>query len=529
MLKSRLSVIAIILFLGIATPINVQAEKKGYIGAEAEYGFHSGGENVQYTLDDSGVLTITGERKMQDNSSFSILVNDKDKVREIIIEEGVTNVGDHVFSSFYNLEKVTLPKSIEVIGESSFYKCEKLKSIVIPEGVKTIKKDAFDNCLSLSQVSFPDSLERIEDWAFQAAPLKTVVIPKNVSFIGTYNFYGLSSVSVAKENTTFDSRNNCNAIIETDSDKLLVGSNSTVIPSTVASMGERAFAGCGKSSFVIPSTVREVGKYAFEGSGFTSFTVPGNITYINENVFSGCKNLKSVTFSEGVKEIGEMAFYNCDALQSISLPKSIELINSRAFSGCPNLKTVNYAGTDQQWKGVNINLLSDAVSGYKAWYPKAIASLNEDEISEVDYLLSAAIKTASDNSNTKKDTKKETKKDTKTDTKKDTKKDTATVTRKANTLKVKAKKPSLKYKKLKKKKLTIKKAKAFTIKKAEGKVTFKKLKGNKKIKINKKSGVITVKKGLKKGSYPLKVKVTAAGNADYKAGSKTVTVKIKVK
>ena len=105
-----------------------------------------------------------------------------------------------------------------------------------------------------------------------------------------------------------------------------------------------------------------------------------------------------------------------------------------------------------------------------------------------------------------------------------------TVVQKANTLKVTAKKPAaLKAKTLKKKNLTIKKAKAFSIKGAQGTVTFKKVSGNKKITINKKTGVITVKKGLKKGTYPLKVKVTAAGNAGYKTGSKTVIVKIRVK
>ena len=101
--------------------------------------------------------------------------------------------------------------------------------------------------------------------------------------------------------------------------------------------------------------------------------------------------------------------------------------------------------------------------------------------------------------------------------------------KKAQPMTVKAKKPKLKASKLKKKKRTIKRKKAFVIKKAKGKVTFRKKSGSKRLKINKKTGAITVKKGTKKGTYKIKVKVTAAGNAYYKAGSRTVTVKVRVK
>lgn len=111
----------------------------------------------------------------------------------------------------------------------------------------------------------------------------------------------------------------------------------------------------------------------------------------------------------------------------------------------------------------------------------------------------------------------------------DTTTDTTTKkkTKKANTLKVKGKTVKLSAVKLSKKKQTIKRKKAITVSKAKGSVTFKKTKGTSKIKVSKK-GVITVKKGLKKGTYKIKVKVTAKGNSSYKAGSKTATVTIKV-
>ncbi len=103
------------------------------------------------------------------------------------------------------------------------------------------------------------------------------------------------------------------------------------------------------------------------------------------------------------------------------------------------------------------------------------------------------------------------------------------VVKKANTLKASAKKVTVKYSKLKKKNQTINVGKAMTVSNAKGTVSYKKSSGNGKITINKKTGKITVKKGLKKGTYKVKIKVTAAGNATYKAATKTVTVKIKVK
>ena len=98
-----------------------------------------------------------------------------------------------------------------------------------------------------------------------------------------------------------------------------------------------------------------------------------------------------------------------------------------------------------------------------------------------------------------------------------------------NTITVKGKKKTIKYKKLKKKKQSIARKKVITIKNAKGTITYKKIKGNKKITINKKTGKITVKKKTKKGTYKVKIKVKAAGNNQYMAGTKTVTVKIKVK
>ena len=108
------------------------------------------------------------------------------------------------------------------------------------------------------------------------------------------------------------------------------------------------------------------------------------------------------------------------------------------------------------------------------------------------------------------------------------KKFTFKISKAANTLKVKAKKPSVKYSKLKKKNQTIALKSWVTVSKAQGKVTYKKSSGNKKITVSK-AGKITVKKGLKKGTYKVKIKVTAAGNANYNAKIKTVTVTIKVK
>ncbi len=140
---------------------------------------------------------------------------------------------------------------------------------------------------------------------------------------------------MAAGNTTYDSRDNCNAIIETASNTLAVGCQSSVIPNSVTSIGDYAFEGCsGLTSLDIPNSVTSIGKSAFEDCSLTSLTIPNSVTNIGENAFEDCNSLQSVIIPESVTSISKGAFESCSALTDVTLPEGLISIGEEAFADC---------------------------------------------------------------------------------------------------------------------------------------------------------------------------------------------------
>jgi len=169
----------------------------------------------------------------------------------------------------------------------------------------------------------------------------------------------LTSISVDNGNTVYDSRNNCNAIIETATNTLIAGCYNTVIPNNVTSIGNDAFSGC---------------------SGLTSVTIPNNVTSIGNYAFSGCSGLTSVTIPNSVTEIGYDAFKGCRGLTSMTIPNSVTSIREYAFSGCSSLTDVHcYAENvpSTPWNAFNNSPISTAtlhvpaasLEAYKTTHP----------------------------------------------------------------------------------------------------------------------------------------------------------------
>lgn len=191
-----------------------------------------------------------------------------------------------------------IPEGETIIRKDAFKMCKKLTSIVIPEGVTTIEKGAFKDCVNLKSITFPNSLEDIYWEAFSGCTgLTAISIPKDVCYIEHWAFHcceNLSSITVAEENKHYDSRNNCNAIIKTDSNKLLFGCASTVIPDTVTEIEAFAFIRC---------------------KPLTSISIPDSVTTIGDSAFAFCTNLTSIRIPEGV-EIGKEAFLGCPCIEN---------------------------------------------------------------------------------------------------------------------------------------------------------------------------------------------------------------------
>ena len=296
------------------------------------------------------------------------------------IPGSVTNIGDWAFGFCSGLTSVNIPNSVTSIGDYAFAGCTELKSINIPDSVTSIGDDAFAKCESLEYVDLPDSVTSIGNWAFMyCSGLTSVNIPNSVKKIGDCAFSnctGLTSVKVEAGNTTYDSRNNCNAIIETATNTLIAGCKNTTIPNSVKKIGHCAFFGrSGLTSVNISNSVTSIGKGAFnECSGLDSIkvevgntiydsrndcnaiietatntliagckntTIPNSVTSIGDNAFWGCKGLTSVDIPSSVTSIGNSAFSGCSGLTSVNIPNSVTNIGYGAFSGCSGLTSVN--------------------------------------------------------------------------------------------------------------------------------------------------------------------------------------------
>ena len=249
----------------------------------------------------------------------------------VTIGEKVKWIGGYAFHDCTKLTSVTIPNSVISIGYEAFYGCSGLTTVTIGEKVTEIGTSAFFGCSGLTSVSIPKSVTNIGNSAFNGCSgLKSITIPKTVTSIGYHAFSNcsdLTSINVASGNTRYDSRDNCNAIIETAHNTLIVGCQSTIIPNSVTSIGESAFSGC---------------------SGLTSFDIPNSVTWIGSDAFYRCSGLTSITIPNSVKSIGNTAFWGCSSLTSITILNSMTSIGGNVFFGCSGLKAVyNYATIPQ--------------------------------------------------------------------------------------------------------------------------------------------------------------------------------------
>ena len=250
------------------------------------------GTNLTWELTNEGELTIEGTGEMDNYETIiqSPWYSYKSAIKSVIINEGVTTVGDYAFSFYTNLINLSLPNTLKIIGKNAFDTCEKLTSLIIPDGCTTIGYGAFLYCSGLNTITLPNSLTSIRDYAFASCwNIESLIIPEKVEFIGELAFRAttkLNTIRVDSNNTTFDSRNDCNAIIETNTNKLRLGCSSTIIPNDIVIIGEGAFHSQ-NLSVTIPQSVKTVESWAFNGSsGQIKILCKTPPTIEHQNVFS---------------------------------------------------------------------------------------------------------------------------------------------------------------------------------------------------------------------------------------------------
>ena len=268
----------------------------------------------------------------------------------ITIPTSVKSIGKYAFANCDSLRSITIPYGVKIIETSTFVDCHSLASITLPNSVTNIGVMAFYSCIGLTSITIPNSTTSIESSAFSGcSSLVAITIPKNVVNIGNGVFSfcrSLKSIVVRSGNPNYDSRNNCNAIIETATNTLIASCNRTTIPSTVTKIGVNAFSGCAHDSIVIPNNIDSIMDYAFSGSSLSSIILPNTIKYMGTGVFHICRSLKSITIPEGVTSIGDYAFRYCSNLTSVVIPSTVTHIGEAAFTPCYLLDSVrSYAST----------------------------------------------------------------------------------------------------------------------------------------------------------------------------------------
>lgn len=315
-------------------------------------------------------------------------------VKDLIIPDGVTSIGDWAFSGCSNLTSVVIPDSVTSIGDWAFSNCTSLTSVTIGNSVTSIGSGTFGGCSGLTSITIPDSVTSIGNYAFRVCSgLTSATIGNRVASIGKYAFdccKGLTSITIPDSVMSIDSHafSGCTGITSVKIGNGVIsigeyafydcmGLTSITIPDSVTSIGDYAFYYCtgltsvtignsvmsiGNSAFgacssltsiTIPDSVTSIGSYAFQVcSGLTSVTIGNRVTSIGSGAFGGCTGLTSVTISDSVKSIGDYAFSGCTGLMSITIPDSVTSIGSSAFEGCSSLTSINFKGIIEQWNAI---------------------------------------------------------------------------------------------------------------------------------------------------------------------------------
>ena len=285
----------------------------------------------------------------------------------IVIPDSVTSIGDDVFRDCSSLSSIVIPNSVTSIGDEAFMHCSSLLNIVIPDSVTNIGDYAFAQCCSLTSIDIPDSVTSIGNGVFcECLALEYIFIPKSVICLKGNPFFGWNGkLECLSPNFMYE----CDILFNKDKSEIISFRNqeieSYIIPNSVKSIGDSAFAGCcslvsivisdsvtsiGKEAFcdcrslskiIIPESVKSIGDSAFEFCRFlVSVVIPESVTSIWGKTFSNCGSLSKIFISDSVTSIGDSAFSGCDSLSEIVIPSSVTSIGEETFHGCSSLSII---------------------------------------------------------------------------------------------------------------------------------------------------------------------------------------------
>ncbi len=350
-MKKLLCLLIAVCMIAAVFPVTAFAAESGSCGA-----------NLKWSYSD-GVLTITGTGAIQ---SYENEEQPWDEMRrsitKIVVEEGITAIGDYAFQYSLAATEVELPQSLREIGEHAFEFSYVLEALELPDGLVSIGENAFAQCKAVKKLEFPAGITQIPDRACEyMTALEEVVIPEGVTAIGEYAFSEckkLTRVELPEGLMELGDFcfSNCSALAQIN------------FPSTLTSIPRYCFIFCGFTGLTLPESLTEVCSFAFQNNKkLTSLTLPEADIRYGESVFANAEALTQVqipdtweqiprgmfqgsgltciVIPEGVKYISEDAFADCLELAEVQLPKSLEAMFDYCFTRCRSLKEIELPGT----------------------------------------------------------------------------------------------------------------------------------------------------------------------------------------
>lgn len=275
------------------------------------------GEGVTWYLDCDGIMIISGNGAMTDFKSLADRPwhSYTSNIVKVIVNDGVTNIGNRAFYSAGNLREVILGKDVKVIGEGAFYQCEYLNKINLNEGLERIKSIAFGWCTFMKEVTFPSTLKKIDDNAFYMDKYLTdIVLPEGLTHVGAAAFNGSGIVNIT-------------------------------IPSTLVEIDMAAFSRCSKLKNVYISDMSA-------WLSMSAYSEGANPIEIAENLYLNGELVTDLVVPDDVTKISARSFYNYTHLKSVTIHEKVNLIDNNAFYGCSSLESV-YINDMDAWCNIS--------------------------------------------------------------------------------------------------------------------------------------------------------------------------------